>query len=172
MIVLIVIIPFYDLRLNYSNLVLTPFYQSISIWLADTSISPGLAILPLRECLRMVRHLYTRPLNFISRLLDFTPPVKVFPNSSRARECNCLYSATHTSEQGKKFPPFLKFISWLYLVGCTYAHLTCCTCILPAHMDIFNLPTSRFKKLNYIISTPNRLGGVPIHIIRETKIVI
>ena len=170
MIVLIVIIPFYDLRLNYSNLVLTPFYQSISIWLADTSISPGLAILPLRECLRMVRHLYTRPLNFISRLLDFTPPVKVFPNSSRARECNCLYSATHTSEQGKKFPPFFKFISLLYLVGCTYAHLTRCNCISLAHMGIFNVPTSRNKKLNYILSTRKRIGGVPIHIIRETKI--
>ena len=132
MIVLIVIIPFYDLRLNYSNLVLTTFYQSISIWLADTSISPGLAILPLRECLRMVRHLYTRPLNFISRLLDFTPPVKVFPNSSRARECNYLYYATHTSEQGKRFPHFLKFIyvavfSWLYLYPPypLYLYLTC-----------------------------------------------
>ena len=153
MIVLIVIIPFYDLRLNYSNLVLTPFYQSISIWLADTSISPGLAILPLRECLRMVRHLYTRPLNFISRLLDFTPPVKVFPNSSRARECNYLYYATHTSEQERKFPHFFEFISWLYLVGCTYTHLTCCACILPARIDIFNLPTSRNEKLNHILST-------------------
>ena len=99
--------PFYDLRLYHSNLVLTPFYQSVGICLTDTSISPGLAILPLRECLRMVRHLYTRPLNFISRLLDFTPPVKVFPNSSRARECNCLYYATHTRKQERKFHSFL-----------------------------------------------------------------
>ena len=114
------------------------------------------------------RSLLHSPIKFYLSLSGF----HASPNSSRARECNCLYSATHTSEQGKKFPPFLKFISWLYLVGCTYAHLTCCACISPARMDIFNLPASRIKKLNYIISTPNRLGGVPIHIIRETKIVI
>ena len=145
-----------------------PFHHSISIWLADTSISPGFAILHLWGCLRMVRHLYTHPLNSISRFQDFTH----CPNSSRARECNYLYYATHTSEQGKKFPPFFKFISLLYLVGCTYAHLTRCNCISLAHMGIFNVPTSRNKKLNYILSTRKRIGGVPIHIIRETKIVI
>ena len=83
------------------------------------------AILHLWEYLRSIRYFYTHPLDCISHFQDFTH----CPNSSRARECNCLYSASHTSEQGKKFPPFLKFISCLYLVGCTHAHLTCCTCV-------------------------------------------
>ena len=167
MICLIVIIPFYDLRLNYSNLVITPFHHSIGIWLTDTYSIGFCNTAPVRVTSNG-RSLLHSPIKFYLSLSGF----HASPNSSRARECNCLYSATHTSEQGKKFPPFLKFISWLYLVGCTYAHLTCCACISPARMDIFNLPASRIKKLNYIISTPKRLGGVPIHIIRETKIVI
>jgi len=51
----------------------------------------------------MVGNLYTHPLDCISRFQYFTHR----PNSSGVRACNCLYYATHTRKQGRKFHSFL-----------------------------------------------------------------
>jgi hypothetical protein len=102
------------LRLNYSNLVLPPFHHSVGIWLTDTySIGFGNTA-PVRVSSNGQTPLHS-PVKFYLSLSGF----HASPNSSRARECNCLYYATHTSEQGRKFHSFL----------CAYiVKVTACSC--------------------------------------------
>ena len=93
------------LRLNYSNLVLPPFHHSFGIWLTDT-YSIGIGNTAHARVSLKYRILLHSPIKFYLSLSGF----HASPNSSRARECNCLYYATHTRNQRRKFPHFFEFI--------------------------------------------------------------
>ena len=79
------------------------------------------------------------------------------PNSSRAREVIVCIMLRIRVNRGESSIVFYVLILLR---------------LQPVHVEIFNVHASRNEKLNYIISTSNRVGGVPIYIIRETKIVI
>jgi hypothetical protein len=101
----------------------------------------------------MVRHLYTHPLNSISRFQDFTQ-ARIVHERENVIVCIMLRIRVNRGESSIVF------------------YVLILLRLQPVHVEIFNVHASRNEKLNYIISTWKGLGGVPIYIIRETKIVI